>query len=788
MRQTCFAVQDDGLHLHSVLTQGNESGDRLSKSSIELANQTNPVVHLDLVPTESERAIIVLQEDGTITRATADLADVASARLPCSPETSQMTLLTACCLLLQDAARSVLKSRSDITKTLPEGSVVIPAVGFAAVENTQRLYYSVWCLLPNQKRTLTSTSFVEVQLLFQHDLTSSNPVPLKGIDSSNLAFGPRASRLYMKTKKAYLTYKLDATVPTKVSSLDTQVFGATDIDTLSISSTELLIASPESLQIVDAKYEVPHAALDLRKRKQPGSTPPGGNLDLLGYYSQLRRIVARKGQTLIAIDIRVPDETNTKQARASRLASSIGRGVAAANITQRPKPLRVHFAQRREDNAEAWLDKRAELDQMLKTGNIESFEEAALDQLHSSQTAPVPHDSAIDFILTRMFSIVSDPQQVSRVSSTQMRVNFRAPRLIRWFSSAGHLSVWRLRKSLRSECGQHTLQALVSDSISRALYNEDESADLLLTHVRNNANVDVEEQLSVIKFLINFAKVKSAEGLQESSDFEAEAEPHPLVRYEWKQSGSQQVPTGSAMLPPALLQSIILSMNRLAAFDHNDLASNLRASHSIEDIMMVIQFLRQQLFQSGHASWLLVRTDQESPDAVKAQDIDQTLTEPVSFEAIVKILSACLDSIGPLQLLSTGLNEQSVGGIIPDLLSEVELSAQYIEESAELQGVLRETLRYCMSRASKTSQRTVKAETTSSHKMGEIVSMYSENAEDGTVAGLAGTLPLSLRDDEHLDSVRVRKGGGRVSARSTREMLMLEGRQKGPYIFERLIL
>ena len=128
--------------------------------------------------------------------------------------------------------------------------------------------------------------------------------------------------------------------------------------------------------------------------------------------------------------------------------------------------------------------------------------------------------------------------------------------------------------------------------------------------------------------------------------------------------------------------------------------------------------------------------------------------------------------------------------IVPELLSEVELSAQYIEDSAELQGILRETIRYSDSKELKTSKtfESKKGPERRGRPVGEILTVYSDQSRDEASGSLAGMLPLSLRDEDVVDPLKVRKGGKQVTERSKRELLMLELRRKGSYSFERLVL
>lgn len=136
-------------------------------------------------------------------------------------------------------------------------------------------------------------------------------------------------------------------------------------------------------------------------------------------------------------------------------------------------------------------------------------------------------------------------------------------------------------------------------------------------------------------------------------------------------------------------------------------------------------------------------------------------------------------------------NETFVDSIIPDLLSEIASTKESLEDAAELQGILRETLRYYESfeknqEGGARSNLGIGME--DEQRPGTIVTLYSEAADGIDGQGEGRSLPLSLTVDTTVSSNKVRRGGGQIRSRSVREKSMLRQRQKGPYSFERLIL
>merc|ERR1711964_730943 len=125
------------------------------------------------------------------------------------------------------------------------------------------------------------------------------------------------------------------------------------------------------------------------------------------------------------------------------------------------------------------------------------------------------------------------------------------------------------------------------------------------------------------------------------------------------------------------------------------------------------------------------------------------------------------DAIGPLDLVSDKAEDDFIERIFPDLLSEISLATQYIEESADLQGLLRETLRHAEAQEPTVhSNDANRAKGLQTGRPGQIVTIYEQRTEDDAISDLPGALPLSLRADGAFEAIKVRRGGGQVTQRS----------------------
>ena len=787
IRKTYFAVQDDGLQIRYVASRETDSSERASEASTGLPASAGSVIHLDILNTREDQTVVVIQEDGTITIATSELRDTWSTTLPTEPEATQRKIIAASAMSMDSAANSLLKYRNDLLKSLPEHSFLVQLFENGNLRSGQQPGYSLWSL---PIRFSTSTSSQTPQKLFEHTFSAGEFSPVKSLSSSRVSFGPQGTTLEVKTSQSYSKYRLNGSAPARTSTYQKEK-SIGGFDALSLSTSSLLVALPGSLQLVDAKYEIVRATHDHKKRKNPGTDAVVDSVAFVAYFAQIRRVVCQRGSSLIAFDLRAMAGKQLRTPGSNRLAASIGHGVRNRKTAAAAQSLNLGFAVAGSDEGETWTALKSRLDQVNEEGDDDEFEQTLLDKLRVNESHAKLRESIVDYTLNQVFRVGETSEAGEHASEASLKVNFARSKLIKHLSSTGCLSARRLTRALQSADLGPTLASLPSDALPRALYEADEASKLLGIYVKHNTNTDLVEQLSTARFLLEVAKLKSEAGLQRVDGMPQAST--TLVSASSTLPDLEQTAFESHVLPQAFLHTIITSLNKLSAFESHLLSTTLQSSWSTPELITLIQFLRQQLFQGGHASWLVWDSQTSDNKALTGTEHNQISkgpsSHPLRLDAIVKLLSACLDTLGPLHLLGAGNEDEAIQSIIPDLLSEVELSTQYIEESVELQGIVRETLRYVQSRESNIDRTKSKDNYKHGrHEMGEFTTLYSQDVDDETNNGLAGMLPLSLKDEDVIDPIKMRKGGGQIKQRSARETLMLEARQKGPYTFERLII
>src|SRR5205085_190367 len=95
---------------------------------------------------------------------------------------------------------------------------------------------------------------------------------------------------------------------------------------------------------------------------------------------------------------------------------------------------------------------------------------------------------------------------------------------------------------------------------------------------------------------------------------------------------------------------LLIGLEALRSYLPQEVTAALRSQLNQSEILSIIQILRQQLFYSGHTSHL------PSPpsSAWAAPKLDNTGANGASLtlDSILKLLSSCLDAIGPVGFLA----------------------------------------------------------------------------------------------------------------------------------------
>ncbi|RMZ89443.1 hypothetical protein DV736_g3308, partial [Chaetothyriales sp. CBS 134916] len=779
-RQTCFAVHDDGLSLKSVM--GRDTTDQGTRivNSLRLDDESaSPVLHIDICSAGPERRIAVIQADGTLTFSPPDLQHTTAYKLraPTSTKTDRVLLITATILTLADAQKSVLKSRDDLSRHIPTDSAILVAVSMSSFAGRSSSYGSDLRCCAWSISNLTSAE--EPQLLFDF------PLPLDGYGKSKRvsalipSFGPRASTLILKSAIDLQRIELTGLVPHMLpgSRLGQSAYQ----DILLVGSGTALVAFQDSFRLSDLQYNTVYASLDLnqtllrKKRKRSGSDLPRSAVDFVGYFPQIRRVLIFSRNHLIACDLNFK-EVQRGPAGAPLLVNHIGRGASGAPH-RIELDLNVGVDSPLTSTTREWANVRDTLTGLRRAGDDTEFEKTVLtfwkecssgdnlDQADSHYSACALTEQQVDFILSSLFSTKSAFSEQEQAHA-QLQLDLTAPTLIYCLNRAGILSTARLKKALSTSSYPHGPNIKAGD-IPISLMAADTTYKTLVIYVDSCVSANPSDVVAVVRVLVHEILQHSdspTETLLAGRTIPEPANLEVLAKNDIEATGQKT---------ELLVKAISKGLTALSLLDTKTVSTQLRTfSHA--ELLCLIQFLRQDLYQTGQAKLDL-----------QGQICDRV---PLEVGTILKILSACIDAIDPLDLLS-GEGGGFLERVITDLLSEVSLATDAAEESAHMQGTLRETLRYHQSDDTALGKAKIPLQWPShAQRRGIITTLYSEDTDGTDFGGQAGLLPLSLRADDGINSVKVGKGGRQVSERTRREKRLLRSQQMGAYRFEQLVL
>jgi hypothetical protein len=238
-----------------------------------------------------------------------------------------------------------------------------------------------------------------------------------------------------------------------------------------------------------------------------------------------------------------------------------------------------------------------------------------------------------------------------------------------------------------------------------------------------------------------------------------------------------------------LTNMLIKALAALGTLDIRSISDAMRQNFAAGEVLALIQLLRQQLFKIGSPNYMQPSEVKNNSEGTTQEVVLGTpVAAQMSIDSILKVLSACIDAVGPLDLLSPVHSEDFLEHVIPHLMSEVSLATKAVEDTADVHGVLREALQYAQSNQKPAHGiKSVAEQGLAVQRPGEIITLYAEQMEDVEASGRDGLLPLTLQGDS-VKSFKVRKGGGQITRRSLRHTLMLESRNRGLYSYERLVL
>jgi hypothetical protein len=775
-----------------------------------LADDDGDIAFLEIIPevestidSSTHHTVHVLFQSGTLRRyssnlrqeqLTIDLSDI--------PYENSSSLLAARWLTPEDVRNSTLNQRPDLLASTDSNFNFLSVLYRTESGDDVTAHVGIWSL-PSSNSAFTSAQSTSIAALISHTLPDSQ-LWLQEADLE-CSFNPKATSVLVTGTKGVVSYELSGYSPSTTWERHTSDHGLSSVQ---LNSSFVLTSTTTSLTVHDTKYNSLRATLDLtrigkkRKREADGPQPSRGLVRIIGFFPQLQKLVTMRRNHLLSFEL----SGGRKEAL---LIDSLGCGSPDQSKHRhhiKKSELEIGTVDDLSGIAsEEWSVVQQKLFESAEAGDAAGFETIALKAVRNPDLLSRLSEFQIELLLSRIFRF-RDDAPTDHESGIQGRrhllVALPAYTLITMLIEQGALTRHKMQQVLSSMPHSGKIIHIEAGMIPAALIQSDRSFTLVKTWLDNVELVDPTELATTVGSLINLLQAEAHAHVSRSStalknkdedDMDMDMDP---VSAPTKHSGLVELTSASSpdlqSEQASVKRILILALERLAGYGPNVVAEGLKSSLGQTEILTLIQFLRQQLFEGQHTTSITHSSYPTPPPSASPSLEDRILGPVLSLEATSRMLLGCIDAIGTLGFFNEGQNE-FMANLVPDLKSEITLAMNGLEEASFLQGMLRETMRYAES-----TDKDAFADTGASlndnaapaaQKPGTIVTLYSEpSLEQGDIDTTTGMLPLSLYADNTIALTKTRKGGGQMKDRTLREVREIENRNKGRYSFERLVL
>ncbi|KAL9105759.1 MAG: hypothetical protein Q9227_009107 [Pyrenula ochraceoflavens] len=803
---------------------------------IPLKPRMLPVVYLDILldgnhaePNQAGPDIIAIHQNGQIRILSGDLSVEKFTTTPKGLEDGKKTpsILMASVLTLEEERERLLRGRNDLmsnfrasahrfvlmllsreSQSTEDASSLIKIHIFGVAHDSKeapsslarsdRVQLLTSSVLPQSDRW-SSEQCVDIQY---HKPTSTLCVtsPHVFISYTSLSYLPRVSGKFEDAENSYSSFQR-------------------------LSPSDLLAFSKQGVIAINLKYGTAQHQVDAEKVLGKSGSRPSLETEekytlpqFFTYFPAINYVVALVAQSLVSFEV---SRTTTQ------LVNAIGYGAQkfqtgkAQQIENKSNALLRAYNLERPLVQPALTGDQVLVDKLVLAGNIIGFEESMAnvlcktcsnemkEQIIGGLRLPARneliHQSVIDFVLSKIFAkspLDSDTPKSNLDDPPGVHIAFLPPRIFQWLIENGYITSSCVRSALLGRTGQ----IISTNLITCALIDCDPSLRWLQRYLHDAPEIDLNELIWVVNMLLGQVKANlrskhDSERLLLPAGEEQDAEKRVNNTNEDHEEITIHTGLGRAIatVSPNMDSDITLktALKRLDNSPKSRTISILRARCSSEEVFDLIQYLREQLFLGGHTSHSRNQVSSNLPSpptSIGPQEDVANDVPPLELFTIIRLLSCCIDSLGPLSFVSTQSGDDFFEKLIHQLRDEISAALAGVEEASYVQGLLREVLRYSASVRENTDRNRPsilsRNHRVSNQRPGTIMTLYAvPPAEQGDREMPLGALPLNLKADEAVSDTVVRKGGGQILKRSFREKAHLERQRKiGKYSYERLVL
>ncbi len=722
----------------------------------------------------------------------------------------------AVCLSWEQAKKSILKDREDITALLHGDTHTIGAhillLFTRSASHEGELSLRVFAVKTPQASYEVADALVGCKPI-QGLLSLSIPEP-ESVQRriSNLAFHAASGTLYQYSPKALEVYDLSGLVARLAHH--TQLGESPVATCLRLSPCLIALSTAASVSIIDVQYRSLQADRPLQVERSSRSVDPTpeqckdklsevANTHLLSYFAPLDLVVALQGRKLVGIQMSasIVQGGSRKRKRDGLLINSIGRGIVSMHETSTkhkpsnniPKALGTYLPSPRADDN--WKKQLKSLDHIFARGEMDTFETRMTSELgiateqNNSKSTNGPGNSICDqrkvhYLLSKMF--LSDPQPSALAGGNtprKLKIQFFPPNIFSYLLRKGMLTVDHIETSLKHHGALPVTDRVAPDALIHALADWDPSLKTLLSLLEGRVPLRAEELSHALRVAIDLTiAVDDTDDMKLLTNGELRSDNESDRNMVLAKEDAPAKPSSPHLDPDNTIiahQLLHLTLTRLSLHSSKTITRGLRTALPPPLLFHLIDHLRMFLARTG---WLTPYTE-PPPSLLPGHDLNRSPfgnNKNTQITTVTKLLNCLLDAIGSAGwLLGSSMGDEMIepADTIAYMKAEISAALEGVEEATYLRGMLGEVLLYATSYGTSQAKR-------EGEKGGPRTITTIPPAEIG---GLGSALPIGLKATQGVGTTRV-GAGGELIRRSKRDIGRLKDRKVPKYSFERIVI
>lgn len=758
----------------------------------------------------SASELLAVHGDGNVTCYSQDLRSEQWSTQSCLSQQSApiSRVENAVVVSLQQARRTILRSREDILASLSDGreeadgSLLLLTTRSTPNEGHSGHGTLSLQILYVDSRNMEARKVPMSALRKARELISLSIPEPQGFPSLSAEFflHTATGTMYHSAGGKLAVYDFTGSIPRLAHELD--LGQDSRCSYLRLSSNLLACSSANHLFVVDLPYCSLQEQIDLKEIREIdkwGEETSKAALKLVSFHATLDLVIAIDGRKLLAFRLSATSSHSAgarkRRKRDGLLINAIGRGsssmtksacgpvVPAHNI----KSLGTYLPQSTAN--ESWSDQTLALHRYRSQNDAEGFEKTAAlllgmefnerEKRKRKQTNH-PHldQRKVHCVLSGMFSVKeSDHEAGSEASDAPngLQIRLLPRKLCDALIEYGVFNASHIERSLKHTGALSRNSKLAPNAFIQALADWDISLGLLSSLLNSAMPLSSVELVHVLAIVTrDSSALHSTDNpkmlMNGGGEYDYDNMQMLLTNGEITQNACSPVPESASTEHSQRV--LILTMKRLYVIAPTSVARALRSGLSTAQLRLLVDALRMEIARSG---WL-------SPYEEKLAAMDLEYHDNNEICHIAHLLNCAIDSIGTGGwILGTSITDELVetSDTISYMKAEISAALEGIEEASYLKGMLGEIL-LCGKELLLSQVKSTKSD--EAHLM-------ALSAKPLTIAlgEVSNALPLGLKPAQVIPFSKV-GAGGEVMKRSARDIGRQKSKMVGKYSFERIAI